>query len=136
MCGLQTIVFPSWISGLYRSSQSAPDPSNPSRDSASVSRSTFAVRFSSCFGRTPMAFLRDVRLRKAAALLHDGNLPVVTIATRVGFSSRSHFTRAFEERFGVSPSGFRRGRSTEIEPSGRVGEARMYGRRVRSLCAG
>lgn len=75
--------------------------------SARLSRSMFAERFSAAFGRTPMAFLRDVRLRRAAALLRETDLPVDAIARRVGFSSRSHFSRAFTERFELTPSAFR-----------------------------
>jgi AraC family transcriptional activator of mtrCDE len=74
---------------------------------ARMSRSAFAEGFAASFGQTPMAFLRDVRLRRAAALLRRGNVPVASVASRVGFSSRSHFSRAFRARFGVSPTEFR-----------------------------
>ena len=72
-----------------------------------MSRSAFATEFAARFGRTPMAFLREVRLRKAAQLLRGTNLPVEVVSRRIGFSSRSHFSRAFHEYFGRSPSEFR-----------------------------
>lgn len=75
---------------------------------AAMSRSAFATEFAARFGRTPMAFLREVRLRKAAQLLRGTNLPVEVVTRRVGFSSRSHFSRAFHEYFGRSPSEFRK----------------------------
>jgi AraC-like DNA-binding protein len=74
---------------------------------AHMSRSAFAKEFTDRFGRTPMAFLRDVRLRRAASLLRETDLPVESIAARVGFSSRSHFSRSFHGRFGHSPTTFR-----------------------------
>ena len=72
-----------------------------------MSRSVFARRFQECFARTPMDYVRDVRLRRAAQLLHRGELSVNDIATRVGFASRSHFSRAFGEHFDCSPAEFR-----------------------------
>jgi AraC-like DNA-binding protein len=74
---------------------------------AHMSRSTFIRHFEQCFQRTPMDYLRDVRLRKAAQLLKHNGLSVDGIASKVGFASRSHFSRAFQAQFGCSPSEFR-----------------------------
>lgn len=74
---------------------------------AAMSRSAFAREFAACFGRTPMAFVRDVRLRHAARLLRGTDLAVDAVARRVGFSSRSHFTHAFRDYFGRTPRSFR-----------------------------
>lgn len=76
-------------------------------DAAAMSRSVFAQRFQNSFHRTPMDFVRDTRLRLAAQLLHRQDLSVSDVATKVGFSSRSHFSRIFTERFGQSPVEFR-----------------------------
>ena len=75
---------------------------------ASMGRTMFAERFRAAFGTPPMTFLRDVRLRRAAALLQEGRHSVAQVSATVGFSSRAHFTTAFSERFGESPSAFRR----------------------------
>ena len=75
---------------------------------AHMSRSTFARHFEKCFGRTPLDYVRDVRLRRAAQLLRVSELPVDGIANKVGFASRSHFSRAFHDQFGCSPVEFRR----------------------------
>lgn len=74
---------------------------------AGMSRSAFARSFHECFERTPIDYVRDVRLRRGARLLHRGNLSVSEIADRVGFASRSHFSRAFRDQFGCSPARFR-----------------------------
>lgn len=76
-------------------------------DAASMSRSAFAERFQEAFGHTPMAFLRDVRLRRGAELLQRSTLSIDQIAHRVGFSSRSHFSQVFTARFGVTPASYR-----------------------------
>ncbi len=75
---------------------------------AHMSRSTFARHFEQCFGRTPMDYVRDVRLRRAAQLLQASGLSVDGIASKVGYASRSHFSRAFHDQFGCSPVDFRK----------------------------
>jgi AraC-like DNA-binding protein len=75
---------------------------------AAMSRSTFARHFEQCFARTPMDYLRDVRLRRAAQLLQVGGSSVDGVASKVGYASRSHFSHAFSEQFGRSPTDFRK----------------------------
>lgn len=77
---------------------------------AHMSRSAFARRFADCFHRPPMDYLRDVRLRRAAQLLGREDLSVEEVASKVGFSSRSHFSHTFHEHFGASPVAFREAR--------------------------
>ena len=77
-------------------------------DIAAMSRATFVRHFEACFSRTPMDYLRDVRLRRAAQLLQTQALPIDNIASRVGYASRSHFSRSFNEQYGVSPAEFRK----------------------------
>jgi len=75
---------------------------------AGMSRSRFAARFQAAYGQGPMGFLRALRLARAAQLLTQGQEPVERIARKVGFASRSAFTRAFTEVWGVTPRGLRR----------------------------
>jgi AraC family transcriptional activator of mtrCDE len=75
---------------------------------AHMSRSTFIRHFEHSFGRTPMDYLRDIRLRRGAQLLRGSSLSVNGITDKVGFASRSHFSHAFHERYGCSPKEFRR----------------------------
>jgi AraC-like DNA-binding protein len=77
-------------------------------DIAAMSRATFVRHFEKCFDRTPMDYLRDVRLRRAAQLLQVSTIAVDGVAGRVGYSSRSHFSRAFSSQYGVSPAEFRK----------------------------
>ncbi len=73
-----------------------------------MSRSVFARRFRDRLGHTPLEYLRAIRLRSAARLLRrDPPLPVGIVASRVGFESRSQFSRAFKKYFQRSPTQFR-----------------------------
>jgi transcriptional regulator GlxA family with amidase domain len=74
---------------------------------AGMSRSGFSERFTQAFGRSPMELRREMRLHRAAQLLRTTSLPIKDVARRVGFGSRSHFSRAFQNLFGVDPVRFR-----------------------------
>jgi AraC-like DNA-binding protein len=74
---------------------------------AGMSRSVFAVRFAHAVGRSPIEFLKALRLARAAALLARTDLPVKGVAARVGYASRSSFTRAFAAGHGRAPAVFR-----------------------------
>ncbi len=76
---------------------------------AGMSRSRFAERFQKAYGTAPMAFLRQLRLARAAQLLSERREPIKRIAQLVGFDSRSAFTRAFTASRGQSPRAFRDG---------------------------
>lgn len=54
-------------------------------------------------GQTISQFLRDVRLAKAKELLDRGEMNVSEAAVSVGYSSLSHFSRAFSARYGHCP---------------------------------
>lgn len=54
-------------------------------------------------GTSIHAYRNELRLRAALERLNDGE-DVTTVALAVGFSSHSHFTRAFRRSFGVTPS--------------------------------
>jgi AraC-like DNA-binding protein len=74
---------------------------------AGMSRSVFAREFSAAFGRPAILFLREVRLRRAAHQLQATRHSVQSIANAVGFRSRSYFSRAFKQLYGVDPAAFR-----------------------------
>ncbi len=81
---------------------------NSLAETASMSRSAFAGRFAAAFGRSPMSLVHHVRMQRAEQLLRDGTLSIDEVTSRVGFSSRSHFSRAFKKHAGVSPITYRK----------------------------
>jgi AraC-like DNA-binding protein len=66
------------------------------------------------FARDGLSFgrwVREQRLRRCAADLADERLRLLSIAeiaARWGFGSPAHFSRAFRERYGMTPAGYRR----------------------------
>ncbi len=55
-------------------------------------------------GDKPVNFIKNIRLKQAAALLRDGRLSINEIALQTGFSSPSYFTKCFKSHFGIKPS--------------------------------
>jgi AraC-like DNA-binding protein len=69
-----------------------------------LSRTKLHVEFCKLYGVTPFAYLREARLNKAKLLLDEGVMNVTEAAMLVGYSSLSHFAKAFREYFGAAPS--------------------------------
>ena len=59
--------------------------------------------FSQHTGRTVPQYLRQLRLERAAQLLREGRYNVTEAAIEVGYSSLSHFSKAFWEAYGCCP---------------------------------
>ena len=76
-------------------------------ETAGLSRSAFMARFAGAVGCSPMAALRQLRMRQAGNLLTANVLSIEQIAHAVGYESRSSFTRAFREAFGNNPAEYR-----------------------------
>ncbi len=62
--------------------------------------------FSEHTGTTISRHLRTLRLERAAELLREGRCNVTEAAMTVGYSSLSHFSKAFAEMFGECPCVF------------------------------
>ena len=73
-----------------------------------LSTSHFRFLFKQATGQPFHKYLISVRLEKAKRMLLDENTPVSQVAAAVGFSGLAHFSRAFSQRFNVSPSNVRR----------------------------
>lgn len=74
---------------------------------AGLSERSFYRKFTESTGKTPAHFVETLRLDAARTLLAKG-LPLKSIADRVGLRSAARLGAAFERRFGMAPSLFRR----------------------------
>lgn len=57
-------------------------------------------------GKTPIEFIRTIRLKRAAQMLRESQLYVSEIAYAVGFNNPKYFSRYFKDEFGVLPSAY------------------------------
>ncbi|WP_333628202.1 AraC family transcriptional regulator, partial [Stenotrophomonas cyclobalanopsidis] len=70
--------------------------------------------FRALVGTSVHGHLREVRLQAAGRMLHGGH-SVTDTALAVGFSSLSHFSKAFRTQMGCTPRAWKRGESTGAE---------------------
>lgn len=72
------------------------------------SLSTFKRDFQKYYKQPPGKWLLQKRLDYSAVLLKNPALNVSQVALDCGFEDLSHFSRAFKEKFGVSPAHYRK----------------------------
>ena len=81
--------------------------------SALISESECLRCFHSTIGTSPVQYLREFRIQKAAELLAGSQLSSAEVGARCGFSDASYFTKTFRLLRGCTPSEYRRTRKTE-----------------------
>ena len=59
-------------------------------------------------GQSPVEYIRDMRMQKAAKLLKAGKFSVSEVMYTVGFSNSSYFSKCFSKAFGMTPTEFMR----------------------------
>lgn len=72
-----------------------------------VNRSYLSTLFKREMNVSPQEFLINYRLGKAAVMLTETKSPIGDIATAVGYSDALAFSKAFRQKYGVSPSQYR-----------------------------
>ncbi len=77
----------------------------------------FCRLFKAETGKSPVAFLKLLRMNQATHLLATTCLSVKEIMPRVGFADESHFVRDFKALFGCTPSDYRRTTDHKFDPS-------------------
>ena len=75
-----------------------------------LSTSHFRHLFREVTGQPFHRYVVSLRLEQAKAMLEHQALSVSKVAEAVGFGNLAHFSRAFTQRFGASPTALRKGR--------------------------
>ena len=74
---------------------------------AGLSERSFYRKFTDATGKTPAHFVETIRLDAARTLIAKG-LPLKVVSAKVGLRSSARLGAAFERRFGMAPSLFRK----------------------------
>jgi AraC family transcriptional regulator len=77
----------------------------------------FARRFKQAVGTPPHAYITHVRIERAKRLLAGTNLPLIEVATRVGYRTQAHFTGVFHRYVGTTPRAYRVSSRKELIPA-------------------
>lgn len=87
--------------------------SNPDFSVEELSRELHMSRVSaykkllSLTGKTPIEFIRSIRLKRAAQLLGKSQMTVAEVAYEVGFNNPKYFAKYFKLEYGVLPSAYK-----------------------------
>lgn len=73
-----------------------------------LSRAAFAKRFKQLVAQPMFAYLTALRIQRAKELLHETQLPLYEIASRVGYESDLAFTKTFKKHTGTTPVRYRK----------------------------
>lgn len=68
-----------------------------------MSRSTFFKKVKSLTGLSPVEFIRDIKMKKAAQLLSSGQFRVKEITYMIGISDSRYFSKCFKDKYGMTP---------------------------------
>lgn len=74
-----------------------------------MSRVHLYKKLLSLTGKSPIEFIRTIRLQRAAQLLQKSQLSVSEIAYQVGFNNPKYFSKYFKDEFNVLPSAYANG---------------------------
>lgn len=72
-----------------------------------INRSLFFQKVKALTNGSPYELLKNYRLQRAAELLVKDEYNVNEVCMMTGFKSRTHFSRLFKEKYGVSPSKYK-----------------------------
>jgi AraC-like DNA-binding protein len=78
-----------------------------------MSRISLYKKMLSLTGKTPIEFIRSIRLDHAARLMEKSQLTVAEIAWEVGFNNPKYFTKYFKAAFNMLPSAYIAARKKE-----------------------
>lgn len=77
-------------------------------DAMNMSRSTLTRKLKVITGRTPLDFIRNIKMKHARHMLEDKDKSVTEVAATLGYFNRKYFTTCFKEEFGMTPSEFQK----------------------------
>lgn len=75
----------------------------------------FARLFRQATGESPHQFVLRQRIERAQYLLEKPDMPLAQVALATGFAHQSHLAQHFKRQLGLTPSAYRRERSTRAD---------------------
>lgn len=80
-----------------------------------ISVSALERRFKKYLHKSPRQFINEFRLQQACCLLRETSQSIASIATAVGFTDPSYFTRTFSRLYHCTPKSFRADSRKQLE---------------------
>ena len=73
-----------------------------------MSRSTLARKIKGISGRTPLDFIKDIKMKHACQMLKNKNMSIAEVVVALGYNDHKYFTASFKETWGMSPSEYQK----------------------------
>jgi YesN/AraC family two-component response regulator len=77
-------------------------------DEMGMGRTVFFNKLKSLTGLSPVEFIREMRIKRAAQLLEDRQYNITEVTYMVGMNDSRYFAKCFKNTYGVTPSEYRR----------------------------
>ncbi len=78
-------------------------------EQARLSPKQLTRQLKAVLGCTPVEYIRNIRIKQAAAMLERGGyFTIAEVMYAVGFTDASYFARCFQEKFGCTPTQFKK----------------------------
>jgi YesN/AraC family two-component response regulator len=77
-------------------------------DEMGMGRTVFFNKLKSMTGLSPVEFIREMRIKRAAQLLEERQYNITEVTYMVGMNDSRYFAKCFKNTYGVTPSEYRK----------------------------
>ena len=84
-------------------------------DDMGMGRTVFFNKLKSLTGLSPVEFIREMRIKRAAQLLEQKNYNITEVTYMVGMNDSRYFAKCFKATYGMTPSEYRKSRLEAID---------------------
>lgn len=84
-------------------------------DDMGMGRTVFFNKLKSLTGLSPVEFIREMRIKRAAQLLEQKNYNITEVTYMVGMNDSRYFAKCFKATYGMTPSEYRKQKLAEQE---------------------
>ena len=77
-------------------------------DEMNMGRTVFFNKLKSMTGLSPVEFIREMRIKRAAQLLEERRYNITEVTYMVGMNDSRYFAKCFKNTYGITPSEYRR----------------------------
>lgn len=74
---------------------------------AGMGRTVFFNKLKGLLGMSPIEFIKETRLKRAAELLETGKFNVSEVSFQIGMNDARYFSKCFKHKYGMTPSEFK-----------------------------
>ena len=80
-----------------------------------MSRSVFFKKLKTLTGLSPVEFLKEIRMKRAAQLIETDEYSMAQIAYMVGLNDSHYFSKCFKQQYGITPTEYKESRKLNMD---------------------